>query len=574
MALKTNRVATPVTGNEAYWGDVKLTPEEIGLINASPTLQSQLQDYGADVSADKMQPIEIHPSGGTYFGSKGIVFDSGYTSDPNSFVSGLSHEIGHYENHANDTAFASRYAVNPRDPNAYNVAALAGTHGEGEAIVNNYQVRREIEENTTTPGAPGTRIGLAAPTGTTEALNTQHAIDVLAGKSNDQDRNLLIPLGMASYATAPPSTAPDKTYYEFYGSGSGVPAPEAGKPTSVTFTGSENGDITSMTERWDSGDIGMQNFKDGKIQSSTMADRNGNMQSTTAYNYNEDGSYSVDTRNGMGNEIQRDEFNADRSGTTYDFGDDGSTRSTYFNASNQNTQIDSFDVKSQISNVSYLDPETGRFNNRAQKQADGSYVVQDYDTDGHARSQFIYDRDGNPKWSSDFDANGKNTFFVKYNEDGSRTVATFNADGTETTYNVSKSGERGPETTVPTPPTVAAANTDDRSDTQIPGTGTPGSQQRAAPALAVNNASSSIQTPRETADSDSPIVSNANTDSDSPTASNANTDNDGPTASNANTDNDGPTASNANADNDGPTAANKNADSDDPGTAVTDTEES
>ncbi|MFM0224249.1 hypothetical protein [Paraburkholderia dipogonis] len=453
MALNTSIGMRPLTGQESYWGDVKLTPEEIRLINASPTLQSQLRDYGADVSSGKLKPMTIGKDNGTYFAGQDerrivVGKDVNSSGSAGAMVGSLSHEIGHYENQANENTFTSRYEVNPRDPNAYSVAALTGAHGEGEAVFNNWQVQQDIEKNTATPNAPGTRIYLGGHN-LQQKLDDQHAADVHDGKSDAEDRNHLIFAGMNDYVNEVPSTAPDKSYYQYYGDSSGASAPVPGRPKEVVFGGDDKGDINQMTESWQSGDHAIQTFSGGKIQSSELLDGKGKVTSASVYEHNQDGGYSVDVKNGNGHETEHADFNADKSGTVRNYANDGSAQATSFNAGNHNTRIVVYDAKGQKFDANYLDPDTGYSTNQDHTTPDGGHTVADYDTQGRVRSQFQYDRNGNPMLSADFDETGRNTFAVKYNNDGSRAVAKFNADGSQTDHVVDRNGNRGQDYTYP-----------------------------------------------------------------------------------------------------------------------------
>ncbi|NLP63223.1 hypothetical protein [Paraburkholderia sacchari] len=263
-------------------------------------MQSQLADYSAAVNSGKLQPFSTGKAPGTYFDAgNNIVFGPDTTQSDTVFVGAMSHELGHFENQNNDQAFASRYQVNVHDPYAYNVAALIGAHGEGEAVYNNWKARQEVLGGTATPDNPGTRIAFeVADQNTQKRFDDQHAADVIAGKSDDQDRNQLITLGMNDYVNGNPSTAPGKTYYAYYGSASGAPAPEPGASPLVSFSGDDKGDITSMTEWWPSGNVDTQRFENGKIQSSQKVSADGTFLSTATYRYGPDGSYSVDVKDG------------------------------------------------------------------------------------------------------------------------------------------------------------------------------------------------------------------------------------------------------------------------------------
>lgn len=456
MILESNmRIGMPpISGQESFWGDVKPTNKEVELINASPTLQSQLRDYGADVNSGEMNPMAL-VSKGSYFdgkGAKGISFSKDVDSwSTNMMVGTLAHEIGHYKNLAKDNAFESRYDINPRDPNAYYVTALRGLHQEGEAAANNWLVQQEIEKNTARPNAPGTRIYLAGTDKLPKTLDKQHAADVQDGKSDIVHRNHLTVAGMSDFAANHPSHNPDDTYFRYFGGESGAPAPVPGSPKEVAFVGDDKGDINQMAESWKSGEHARQTFSEGKIQSSKLLDGSGKVASESVYKYNDDGSYLVDVKNGDGDETKHAEFKADRSGTVRDYKSDGSTRAISFNADDLDTQILDYNAKGQKSLAQYLDADSGQSTVQVVRARDGGHTVFNFGTTGRVRSLFEYDRNGNPKRSADFDEKGGNTYVVNYGADSSRTAVKFNADGSQTDHLVDRNGNRGPDYTFPTP---------------------------------------------------------------------------------------------------------------------------
>ena len=443
MASNMRITAPKITGKESLWGDIPPPPAETSLINASPTLLGQLQDYGNDVDSKKMQPMVLGNDDGTYLGPHSVVVGNDFKSKPaDDHVSTISHELGHYENLKNDDKFSSRYAVNQRDPNAYNVSALTGTHREGEAVYNNWKVQQEILKNTATPNSPGTQIALATPKGTQEQLDAQHAGDVRAGKSDEQDRNQLIGIGMNAYVNGAPSTAPNKTYYQYYGPESGAPVPEPGAAPKVSFTINDDGDVTSMEERWQSGHVSTQNFKDGKIQSSQTVDTDGKVLSTATYTYNQQGGYSVDVKDGTGHETQRGEFNQDKSGTVSNYAPDDSRQATFFDTRNRNTEITRFDPKDEKTNDLFLDPDARKIVHQNLRTPDGGHTSVNYDSEGRPRVQTHFDPNGRPERTDEFDENGNEEHALVYKPDGSRQWAAFNSDGSQSGYGIDKDGNR------------------------------------------------------------------------------------------------------------------------------------
>lgn len=143
-------MSTTITGNESFWGSVKLSAGALALINKSPTLVNQLQQYGNAVADHTTSPMQIGTGNGTFYDSASnqVVFAGNYQNWTDSITVGnLAHEIGHYVNSANDRAFAIQHQTALGDPNAYSMDAMIGLHREGEAVDNNYIVQQEIKQN-------------------------------------------------------------------------------------------------------------------------------------------------------------------------------------------------------------------------------------------------------------------------------------------------------------------------------------------------------------------------------------------------------------------------------------------
>lgn len=252
----------PLTGREPYWGSVTPSAGQVALMNDSPTLVSELRDYGNAVDRGQLQPFAQGSGSGTYFSyGRGITLGRNAQSQPaGQFVSTLSHELYHFENASADQAFNARYPVNRGDPGAFGVAAMKGVHDEGEAIYNNWKVQQEIRD------AGGTFIDLAGERSngpTQQTLDRQHAQDVANGLGEEQDRNLMTADAMGVNAMQRPSTSPNENYLSYYGRASGATQRGLGTLTGVTFSDPNgSGEIQSMTERYASGRTVTQHFNE------------------------------------------------------------------------------------------------------------------------------------------------------------------------------------------------------------------------------------------------------------------------------------------------------------------------
>ncbi|WP_213308699.1 hypothetical protein [Paraburkholderia sacchari] len=488
MAIKIGNGQQTITGDEPYWGDVKFSSGQLDLINKSPTLQRQLQDYGSQEEAGKVQPMKYGDEGGTYFDGHRIVIGTERKGQSDDITVGtLSHEIGHFENQKNDRDFKARYPINPHDPNAYNISALQGAHAEGGAMYNNWQVQQEILGNTTGAGEPGHSIYFAASPSTQQQFDDRHAADVKAGLSSEQDRNRLIRTGMDDVANDNPSTAPDETYYQFYGAYNSAGVPEVGGPPKVTFGADANGNIDSMTEKWPSGDIGMQSFADGKIQDSKMVDKGGNLLSSTSYQWSANGSYSAKVTDQQGRTIEDDKFNADNSGisnrydwdnsmTSHQYNSDNSEAATSFDSKGRKTETVNYDANGQYVNGEGFNPDTGQVTSQGKRTSDDGYSFVSYDAKGNASEQDDYDQHGKIVRQDAFE-DGRNTRDTRYNLDGSRTETTFNKDGAQTVQSFDSKGELVPDGN---PPTQPAGNPVSAGDMQQASGGQSGGAQQGA----------------------------------------------------------------------------------------------
>ncbi|MET3555229.1 hypothetical protein [Burkholderia sp. 567] len=142
-----------ITGKEAMFVNVKITQDELGLINRSPTLVDQLLKYNNDVLKEAVHPIQVSA------GESGMIWDAKIKTiqfgrydnkaydqlESRVFVGVLSHEIGHYINDAHDRDINRQYGAKMRED--FDLAAVIGVNKEREAAYNNWLVAREIFQN-------------------------------------------------------------------------------------------------------------------------------------------------------------------------------------------------------------------------------------------------------------------------------------------------------------------------------------------------------------------------------------------------------------------------------------------
>ncbi|MGZ2749954.1 matrixin family metalloprotease [Burkholderia stagnalis] len=288
-----------ITGNEAFWGNVKLTPEELAYINDSNTLVDQLLQYQRDFSSSRIGAMQVSSGGGTLFNGSYVEFASNYAQwDSATLLGQLAHEIGHYINQSADRAFSEKYEVSPNSPDAYSIDAMIGLHREGVAVYNNYIVQQEISNATN--GQMKIYLGGAyradgTSTGLQQLLDAQHTFDLENNYTDSQDRNLMVAQAMGVYSMLKGSAIPNQTYYDYYGriNGAKVPA-QAPKMIGSSFSDpSATGDIATVKGIYSTGEVETSYFSGGVISSSTVVDQFGGVISSIAYTHNVDGSYSA-----------------------------------------------------------------------------------------------------------------------------------------------------------------------------------------------------------------------------------------------------------------------------------------
>jgi hypothetical protein len=438
-----------ITGNEAFWGGVKISSKELDYINDSSTLVQQLLQYQSDFSKGLIGAFGVSENGGIEFIASGVQFASNYSTwTPEIFVGELAHEMGHYINQAADAAFSNEYEVSSNSPDAYSIDAMIGLHREGEAVFNNYVVQQEISAATGGQGKiylAGADNSTGTSTGLQQLLDAQHSFDQADGYTPDEDKNLMIEQAMGVYSTLSGSAVTNQTYYDYYGQINGAKAPaQAPDLAGVTFTDpAATGNFTTEKEVFNSGQVATQSFDDGVISASSITDQFGNVISQTVYSHNADGSFIANIYDGQGHLTGQDQFHSDGSEIAYQLPGDGTQNATVYNSAGQETEHATFGTNGQMTQDVFYDASTGRETGENDYSADGSHVnyvlgadgsqaATAYNAAGQETEHATFGTNGNLTQDNFYDGTtGRLTEQDDYNPDGSAVAHLFNADGTQ-----------------------------------------------------------------------------------------------------------------------------------------------
>ncbi|MFM0667899.1 hypothetical protein [Paraburkholderia sediminicola] len=449
----------PVTGQEVLWGDMKPTPNQLKLINASPTFVSDIHEADERIKSGAYRPIAVISDSYTQFDPvrKQVILTPQLLNDDDTELLGtLSHELSHFLDDPKERAFAQNYGVNPRDPDAYNQAATRYIRAQAVAEGNQWKIAREVEQNTATPDQPGTKLTGAGSSALFPYFDEAYAKNTNAGLTETQIQNRLISSFMGSFASTQ-SDVGAGSEYNADGSMSGSAPIEPGQPT-VHYNSDDRGDITSMTETWPSGDVSTQTFKDGKRLQSQTVDSQGKPLRTANYSYyRPDGSYGVNVTDGGGKTIQQSDFNADGSGTERGYRPGGSRmetqfgptmkgEETFFSAENRTKLMTQYDSQGRETQKDYFDPNEGVDTNQVVTRPNGSKTLYSFNDQGKIGLQSDYDAKGNPVDKYRYDpGSGRVSSHTHYNQDGSRTLDSVRTDGNGTRVTIKKDGNRSVE---------------------------------------------------------------------------------------------------------------------------------
>ncbi|MFB9127140.1 matrixin family metalloprotease [Paraburkholderia dipogonis] len=336
---------TAITGSESMWQSIGApSSATLALINSSPTLVQELNNYQAAIGQGKALPFSLNPaqpdvlqtvpnSSGQLqidFGSARV---SNYTDTNNNLITDLSYELGHFENYSNDQALYQSLSLSPNDPSYSQLAAIAGVKGEQESAANNYVVQQEIQS------ATGTKINLNGDgpnnaNGVLQAtFDSAYASDKANGVAPADDYGMFVESVsgiMGNFPALPDGNNGMYTFAQYYAANA-IQVDHYFNPTALQLNfglqGASSDNIKDISTNYDpntgalsestltfsSGEQEKFSFSNSQISSAQYTDQSGNVVSTITYIHNADGSYSATTTDTTGAVVSTQQFSSDGS---------------------------------------------------------------------------------------------------------------------------------------------------------------------------------------------------------------------------------------------------------------------
>ncbi|MGQ7936051.1 hypothetical protein [Paraburkholderia sp. D1E] len=472
---------SPITGQESMWNTIKSpTTEELALINASPLLVQELNNYQSAIDSGTALPFGRYDLSSVglqtvaSYNGQNVQLQSQFGSqiigeDANKFVGDLSYELGHFVNYQNDKqVYDALGNLNPNDPNYGSMAGFLGSLEEAESEANNYAVQQQILNTTSKSGNPVLikLNGDANSDGDLQPkLDGAYASDKASGIDAGQDLSKLTSAASAISGTIPVTAELGQpiNFYDYYSENAGplhdyfypastgsatqtgVQGAQFGDPTEISFKYNPDGTLKSATADFSLGQFETVNFSGAAVSSSAIVDQFGNVVSQTVYSHNADGSYVANVYDGQGHATDQDQFHADGSEVAYHFNSNGTQNATVYNAQGTETEYATFGTNGTKTQDVFFDATTGRETQENDFNADGSQVDHIFNANG-TQNAAVFNAAGHETEYATFGTNGAKTqdvFFDAttgretqendFNADGSQVDHLFNANGTQNT---------------------------------------------------------------------------------------------------------------------------------------------
>ncbi|MBR8133991.1 hypothetical protein [Burkholderia cenocepacia] len=440
-----------ITGEEAMFVNVNITPAVLDLINRSPTLVDQLLKFNEHVLKKEIGPIQVSADGkGMVWDTKEKIIQFGrYDNktydqlDPQIFVGVLSHEIGHYINDARDTAVDRQYASAMR--NDFDLAAIVGVTKEAEAAYNNWLVAREIIQR----GGPQiTVLGDRSDYPTMPGYDINGMLTKIynanVGKvPEDVLKQAMIEVAGSYLAQTSPGANLNETYYGYYGKAYGasskhlVQAPIVALEYSFDLSGRA---VKSIVITFSTGEKQANRYEDLALSTATLYGANGQIVEYAKYAAN--GFKTLDIFYGADGKVtQQYNFNLDKSYTKYDFAADGSQTASLYGTSGQMIEYAKFNANG-FKTLDIFYDANGKATQQYNFNLDKSYTKYDFAADG-SQTASLYGTAGQMTEYAKFNANGFKTLDIFYGTDGKATQQyNFNLDKSYTKYDFAADGSQ------------------------------------------------------------------------------------------------------------------------------------
>jgi hypothetical protein len=477
---------TPITGNESLWGNVPIDPSTVALINDSPLLVQELNEYQSEIDAGTALPIHVNsqitdnPNG---IGNDANLLQTVSVSNgsqtqlqiqmglltgsetSNSFIGDLSYELGHVVNYSGDVNLFNN-VLNPNDPNSPAIAGIFGVVTESESEANNYLIQQQIEVST------GNAVAIKLNGDSNSGGQLQATLDsAYADLSNEMDSGQQL-AALTSSITGIMGTVPflgaPSLYdyyvdnllgvYEYTNPGTAVPSVSSGlqgaednnldiygSVTEIQFSGVPSSNSSYFaTIDYSSGEYEILNFNGSQLSSVTL-NASWGMLADMVYSYSPDGDYGVKVASNINSDYggETDEFYSNGSFTISTLSSDTFlVTNTNYNAqglpvSGTVTNIDGDDVadyKVYDPNTGLISQDTAYYSATTAGSTEPILSVTGY-TNGSESNYTEYNIDGAPIESATYNpATGQRTNYVEYDNGSPSVSETGDADGYNLTY--------------------------------------------------------------------------------------------------------------------------------------------
>ncbi|RXV73471.1 hypothetical protein D1006_14785 [Burkholderia stabilis] len=333
-----------ITADMSVWGNNSpyITDSVLKLINASPTLQAEINNYQNMIDNGGAAPI-FNPNPGDisatleqtgYFNDAGgvglqIQMDTArWQQSATGLVGDLAYEFGHFVNYSNDQQLYNSLAnLNPNDPAYAVMAGIVGEYMESESLGNNAKVQQEILQSLAGQSSSDILIKINGDSNVNGAyqneINALYASNPTPTMQNIQS----VTLQTLENSLTKDDNGNSVTFAQLYAENPvalhndfdpsnpivgvwSTPAPDV-NGVALNFNNS-TGALSSATIYLPGSNETLK-FANQTLSSSTFTDEQGNITATVTYVRNGDGSYSATYADSSGTVTSTQTFNSNGS---------------------------------------------------------------------------------------------------------------------------------------------------------------------------------------------------------------------------------------------------------------------